>query len=373
MMMKSRSLNKLVIIMILALLASGITPTKLAETKSKIYLSKTKKTYDWPGLWDKITLKGIPANAKITWKSSNTKVVKIKDKIKCGTWFKLVGSGKAKITAKYRGKKYTCRIKVKKDTSSPTPKPTKKPKPDTDEQDDSIYNGAYLNETDVTIYRCPDWAIPYAHDPNHPLEIQFKVLGTDKKPYWKLEYEEGAGLSITQDGLLKFADVFLGKSNEATVVAKLSNTKKLTAHVTIVSETKLAYDEKIDDFNARYIHDGMTEYEIADAVNKYVSHEFDYAKEAAWECMVITGAGDCMASRLGVERLCRELGLKAYALCDTTDHGECLIRIGDDVYLSITGYGGTKPRPYSFYKLSEESLQKKVKDYPRCLKALGFE
>ena len=371
--LNKRIIKSIVISLLFGLIVS-YAPTK-SFSKTKIHLSKTKRNYDMIGLWDKITLKGVSDGAKITWKSSNTKVVKIKDRIKRGTWYKLVGEGKAKISAKYKGKTYSCRITVKESTPEATAKPTSKPTPtpSDDETDNSKYKDAHLNAEDVTIYRCPNWAIPYVHDPEHPLEFQFKVLGTDKQPYWKLDFDKDSGLILTQAGLLKFSDLFLSNKTEATVTAKLSNTMKLTAHVTIVNEVDIAYENKINDFKNRYIYEGMTEYDIAVAVNKYVSHEFDYAKEASWVVMVIKGEGDCMASREGVERLCRELGLKAFGCYDIDDHGECMIRIGDDIYMSITGYAGTKPRGFSFYKMSEEAIQKKRNKYPNCMKFLGFE
>ena len=370
-MMNKRIKRGLIIFLSAALMITG-SPVK-TDAKTKIHLSKTKRTYDWAGLWDKVTLKGVPSNAKIMWKSSDSKVVKIKERIKRGTWYHLVGAGKANVTARYKGKTYICRITVKGETSEQTPKPTKTPKPDLDdEQDDSVFDEAHMNATEVTLYRCPGWAMPYAHDPDHPLQFQFKVLGTNEKPYWKLDFDTKPGLNLSQDGLLTFADIYLSEKNEATVTAKLSNTKKLIAHVTIVSEVEICYNKKVEEFKARYIHDGMSDVEIAKAICKYISEEYDYSKEAGWVAMVVTGAGDCMASRVGVATLCKEFGIKAYACCDLSDHGECIIRIGDDVYMSITGYGGAKPRPFSFYKMSEEAIQKKFSEYRDCKDKLGF-
>ena len=79
-----------------------------------------------------------------------------------------------------------------------------------------------------------------------------------------------------------------------------------------------------------------------------------------------------MASRLGVYYLCTELGLKSFPCTDLDDHGKTLVRVDDDVYMTVTGFNEPKPRLYWIYKLSEESLNKIKTRYPGCMKALGF-
>ena len=70
--------------------------------RGKISLSRTKKTYDMTGLWDKIKLNNAPAGAKIIWKSSNSKVVKIKSHITNGIWYKVLKNGKPFFTDRTR-------------------------------------------------------------------------------------------------------------------------------------------------------------------------------------------------------------------------------------------------------------------------------
>ena len=371
---KGRLRKRFVGLLIVLMLLSCITPCTGAFAKSAIRLSRTKRTFDMIGLWDKLTLKNAPSGARIRWKSSDTKVVKIKEKTSSGIWYKVTGNGKASITAKCKGKKYVCRITVKEEKTTPVPTktPTATPDPD-DEQEELPDTGISLNATEVTLYYCTDSLTSIVHDPGHLREFQFKLLGTTKKPTWTLTYDDLPGLILSKDGLLEFSDLWISPKREATVTARLSNTQKYTAHVTLINEEQIYYDKKIADFKERYISEDMTDLEKAKAVCKYVSVEYDYnGRQSSWFYMVIGGGGDCMASRVGVQLLCKEIGLKAFACTDLSDHGRCVIRVGDDVYMSITGYDGVKPRSFSFYKMSEESIQKVYDRYVNCKKILGF-
>ena len=372
-MKRDRKLSKRFVgLLIVLMLLSCISPCTGTFAKSAIRLSRTKRTYDMTGLWDKLTLKNVPSGAKITWKSSNPKVVKIKEKIDRGIWYVIKTSGKARITARYKGHTYTCRITVKKEKATPTPTKSPEVTPEPDDPDPEE-TGVSLNATEVKLYYCSDSMVPIIHDPDLPREFQFKLLGTAKKPTWTLTYDDKPGLNLSKDGLLEFSDLWISPKREATVTARLSNTQKYTAHVTLINEEEIVYNRKIADFKDRYIREDMSELEKADAVNKFVSVEYDYdGRQSSWFYMVLSGAGDCMASRIGVQLLCKEIGLKAFACTNLSDHGRCLIRVGNDVYMSITGYGGTKPRPYSFYKMSEESVQKYYDEYVNCKKILGF-
>ena len=106
------------------LLVTMRTIPSQAATHAK--LSRTKRTYDMTGLWDKLKLKNVPSKAKIRWSSTDPKVVKIRERKGSGIWYEVVGEGKARIVAKYNSKKLSCRItvKIKKEpmeTITPTP------------------------------------------------------------------------------------------------------------------------------------------------------------------------------------------------------------------------------------------------------------
>ena len=369
-------LKSLVILMI----GTAIQPALPAQ--AKVCLSRTKRTYDDYGshFWDKIKLKNVPSNASIKWKSSAPSVIKIADKFKCGTWYRILKPGRATVTALYKGRKYTCRITVKKKSASPssTPKPTSKPVKDDDEdedpQDPSLPKDAHLNATHVTIYYCEPYAIPYAHDESHPTEFQFKLEGSDKRPVWDVTLDDPkvfGWLNISKDGLLTIPTGGCPDAT-ATVTARYFN-DVLTCKVTVINETRVKYDELVNEFIRTHIRDGMSDYEKMETVVKYIEEELDYTLyQPEWRKMLITGGGDCMASRLGVYYLCTELGLKSFPCTDLDDHGETLVRVGDDVFMTVTGFNEPKPRLYWIYKLSEESLKNIKTKYPGCMKALGF-
>ena len=98
--------------------------------------------------------------------------------------------------------------------------------------------------------------------------------------------------------------------------------------------------------------------ELWDEVYAYQSEQPD------WDMMLLTGAGDCFASRVAVYYLCRELGIKAYPCNSYEDHGGCMVRIDDDIYMTITDYGGEKPRKYDFFMMSEDALALILAKYP---------
>ena len=294
-------LKSLVILMI----GTAIQPTLPAW--AKVCLSRTKRTYDDYGshFWDKIKLKNVPSNASIKWKSSAPSVIKIVDKFKCGTWYRILKPGRATVTALYKGRKYTCRITVKKKSASPssTPKPTSKPVKDDDEdedpQDPSLPKDAHLNATHVTIYYCEPYAIPYAHDESHPTEFQFKLEGSDKRPVWDVTLDDPkvfGWLNISKDGLLTIPTGGCPDAT-ATVTARYFN-DVLTCKVTVINETRVKYDELVNEFIRTHIRDGMSDYEKMETVVKYIEEELDYTLyQPEWRKMLITGGGDCMASR----------------------------------------------------------------------------
>ena len=254
----------------LVILMIGTTIQPALPAWAKVCLSRTKRTYDDYGshFWDKIKLKNVPSNANIKWKSSDPSVIKIADRFKCGTWYRILKPGKATVTALYKGRKYTCKITVKKKAAHPssTPKPTSKPVKDDDEDEDppdpSLPKDARLNATHVTIYYCEPYAIPYAHDESHPTEFQFKLEGSDKRPVWDVTLDDPEvfrWLNISKDGLLTIPTGGCSDAT-ATVTARYFN-DVLTCKVTVINETRVKYDELVNEFIRTHIRDGMSDYE----------------------------------------------------------------------------------------------------------------
>lgn len=279
----------------------GITMPSSVQARTTIRLSVTKKSYFLHGVWDKLTLKNVPSGAKIRWKSSDRKVVRIREHIKNGIWYQVKQDGTATLTATYRGKKYRCGIRVKKESSdTPTPEPT---------------------DVSETVGDDVDTEAPE----------------TTEKPTKSPSPTAPAGGGV------------------------------------VISENQKIYDQKIADFKERYISEGMSEYDKVDAICRFISYEFDYdGHEASWFAMVIKGAGDCAASRVGVYELCKDLGVRTFICNSSHDHGETMVRIDDDVYMTVTGYAGVKPRNYRLYKMSDMELSGYLDRYPASKYLLGL-
>ena len=115
-MFKKSSVNRAVCGMLALVLAGGIffAPEK-TEAASKIKISKSSITLN---VKDKKTLSLKKGKKKIKkgvkWSSTKKKVIKVTSKGK----IKALKKGKAKIVAKYKGKKYICRVTVKKSSSN---------------------------------------------------------------------------------------------------------------------------------------------------------------------------------------------------------------------------------------------------------------
>ena len=86
---------------------TNLNTTSVVQAASNIKISKKKKTLR---VGDKYTLKITGTSKKVKWKSSNKKVATVNSKGKV----KAKKKGTATITAKVGGKKYKCKITVKK-------------------------------------------------------------------------------------------------------------------------------------------------------------------------------------------------------------------------------------------------------------------
>lgn len=96
------------------------------EAKDKIYLNRTKITLN-VGQTKKLSLisNKKKVKKKVKWTSKNKKKVSVDRK---GV-VRALCSGKAKITAKYQGKKYACIVVVKNERQSEAAAPTSSPAP----------------------------------------------------------------------------------------------------------------------------------------------------------------------------------------------------------------------------------------------------
>ena len=107
----------------------------------------------------------------------------------------------------------------------------------------------------------------------------------------------------------------------------------------------------------------MTEYEKMETIAKYVEHEYDYVYyQSDWRYMVLSGGGDCYASRYLVKYLCDAVGMKALACLGDDYHGKTLVKADGKMYLTVTGFNEPKPRRYMIMELTDQTLQNVAKE-----------
>lgn len=325
-------------------------PATEVSAKTKYKLSATKKTMK-KGQTYTISLKGVSKKVKskkLKWTTGNKKVVSIGKESGNKAVLKAKKEGKATIKVTYKKKTYKCKVTVKKkkDTGS-----AKRPA---------------LNATGVELHYTQDYAIPYiGKNPTYNYSFQFKVTGTKATvKSWSVDGDKKAKTRylITSNGTIKmmFGNDIDEAYSECTVKAHLSDGTELTAKVKGYDDITLYVRSVFDKFKATYITDNMTEYEKMDKVAWYLSAEYDYRLyQADWCEYIVTGSGDCMASRYAVMYLCRYLGLRAAACPDLDSHGDTVVRADGKVYLVTTGYQGEKPRYYQIVEMSRELFDKR--------------
>jgi hypothetical protein len=336
-----------------------------AEAKTKKQLSAKSKTLT-AGKEYTLKLKGLTkkekqSSKKVKWKISDKSVAVIRGKTKYTVTLKARKTGTTKVTGTYKGKKYTCKITVKK-TSNKISSGNTSSKDTTTAVSDN--KDAKFNATEATLYYFNEEDKDYiTQDSNHKSSFQFEVSGVaeDEIIRWSIvSSKSSSAFKVSDDGYVYLwkAPAELDVSESAAVVAKLEDGTKLTATIKGYSERGLAVKNKMDEFHANYISDSMTEYEKMETIAKYVESEYDYVLyQADWQKMVISGGGDCYASRYFVKYLCEAEGIKALACLGDDYHGKTLVKAEGKMYVVVTGFNEPKPRKYMIMELSETSLQ----------------
>lgn len=321
----------------------------------KCRLSYTSKIMECGELYN-ISLKGVPKSVRtVRWQSSRKKIVSVYSQKKNRAVLMAKKCGTAKITAVYKGRKYICKVKV-----------TDAYEDGQDRKEDN----PVLNAETVEIHYIPDYAVPYlGRNPEYQYSFQFQVSGTNADvKSWSIEGDTATKNRYRIDDSGKVY-MFCGNNDfhdeysECTVKAVLSNGKVLTAKVRGYDDENAYLKKTIEDFKKTYITADMTEYEKMDKVAWYLSTFYEYrAAQPGWAEYIVTGSGDCMASRFAVMYFCREVGLKAEACRSLDAHGKTVVRVGNKVYMVVTGFDGSKPREYTIYEINREKFDKISKE-----------
>ncbi len=344
--------RKNIFMLCLILLLSAFAPVTQTEAKATPKLSMKSKTMT-VGKTSTIKLKNA---GRVKWKTSKKSVVSIVKTKKNTVRIKAKKKGKATITATYRKKKYKVRITVK----------DKKKSNAKDGKRQGEKENPKLNATNVVIYHfSEEWKEYLTVNPAHQTQFQFKVSGTKQEVEWWWLEGDDLYFNISDDGLLTaaFEPYYDDWKREAVVKAKLEDGMVLQAKATVYSEINFFLRDYLDAFVKTYITEDMTDYEKAEKAAWYLSSTTDYeAYQSDWMDLLLTGKGDCMASRVAVEYMCQHMGLKAYACGNMDYHGKTLLRADGKYYMIVTGYGGVRPRAYYIYEVGETELEKTLKD-----------
>lgn len=325
----------------MVLLVTIFIPLVNVQAKAKPKLSVKTKTMN-EGKTTVITLKNA---GKVKWKTSKKSVVTITKKKINKVAIKAKKAGKATITATYKKKTYKCRITVKKRTKKV-------------EQDNPR-----LNATDVSLYYLGDTYKSYIqYEPNLLREFRFRMSGTKKEVRtWKLEGEGKDFFQITGYGLvtMTWGPSYSDWSQTATVKAILEDGRVLTAKVTCYAESNFYMNTLFKKFESQYITTEMTDKEKAEKAAWYIGYTTDYQSgQNNWMLLFFQGKGDCLASRVALEYMCRHMGIKARACGKFDYHGQTLIKAEGKFYIITTGYNEPKPRSYSIIEVSGTDLEK---------------
>lgn len=316
-------------------LLSVISFGTVAGAKGKVKLSKAKCTIE-AGQQYILTLKNVDKKGRVKWKSADTKIVKVKKNGK-KTVVKAVRAGKTTVTAAYKGKKYKCKVTVKKNTDN--------------KKEQKTEDNPVMNTDSVTIYYINEDFIGYVtENKEHLYSYQFEVTGTTQNVRkWSISGDKSYCFNITDNGLVTALKCPAQKDDTFTadVEAMLDDGTVVKAAVSVKSEVAEAADKMMSDFQNTYITSDMTEYQKLDKICWYINYDTHYkvGQNDAY-ALLIKKEGDCMASRWLVCTMARNVGLRACACGQIDDHGRALVYADGVIYLVITGYAGEPPRYY---------------------------
>lgn len=191
---------------------------------------------------------------------------------------------------------------------------------------------------------------------NHLREFRFRVSGIKKEVRtWKLEGEGKDFFQITDYGLVTmvWGPSYNDWSQTVTVKAILEDGRELTAKVTSYSESNFYMNALFEKFESGYITTEMTDKEKAEKAAWYIGYTTEYqSRQNNWMLLLFQGKGDCLASRIALEYMCKHMGIKARACGNFDYHGQTLIKLEGKFYIITTGYNEPKPRSYSITEVS---------------------
>lgn len=253
--MRTNESKKTVWFMLAAMLLVMMFVSEPVEAKTSKRITAKSKTLS-VGQEYKLKIKGLSkkekkSKKKVSWKISDKSVVVFKEKTKYGVAIKARNYGTVKVTGTYKGKKYSCKIKVIGNDNDSEEK--------AEELDGSQIGSAKLNASEVDLYYMEDEDRQYITQPSgHTGSFQFKVSGVPKDEMIKWSIETGKKANcyhVSDDGKVSLVmdPSSLDEPGDATLIAKLENGTELKAKLHGYSERGISVKRVFEDFKKKYI------------------------------------------------------------------------------------------------------------------------
>lgn len=161
-------LISLITVFVLAILPaeSAILPGTVCVTEAAPRISSSKLTMI-KGQSRTLKITGLKKGQKITWKSSNSKIVTVN---KAGKLF-AKSAGNATITAQVNGIRFVCKVKIQKKATPAKPTPTAAPKPGIKLKNHILNKGKKASDGSVKIEL-------NTHDESKKIDMDLGGLGS---------------------------------------------------------------------------------------------------------------------------------------------------------------------------------------------------
>lgn len=221
----------------------------------------------------------------------------------------------------------------------------------------------------ITLYGLDSWAEEYLTMPSDKaVSYQIDIKGS-------YQVISGDSVSVSADGLITpryltfywyggFGTTFPMEGQEPTAITRDCNYGDSVVRVyhdgqytdltvTVVNYAEEYANDVMDQYLAAHPTDTMSGREKIVLACQFAAG-YDYSVSASGATgMILTGGGDCWASTDAIIKLCKKMGLKAWARNANRDpgagsgHENVMIEADGTYYEADAGYVGTAPRYYS--------------------------
>lgn len=194
--------------------------------------------------------------------------------------------------------------------------------------------------------------VSYSISSGSSAKVSAEGLITPQYTYWK----RYSGYSTTVSEGEEY-DYYTISAGDTKIIAKTADKSyTITVHV---KDYAITYaDGVMDAYLSENITEGMTDYEIMEAVVKFPA-SYDYsASYSSVYSMIINGGGDCWASTSAIITLCDKLGIKAWSRNGNKDpgagsgHRNAMAELNGCYYELEAGYAMSKTNGYRPYDVT---------------------